>query len=107
MLDLQNTLQKRLQSLKPATQGVRKVNPIWEEAKQFCEYIGVGDDRKTIVQILGLCKRYGAGKVYGSRSFLKDTKFDKEKVAGLIVWFITGRGQTSQESSKKQNSVNG
>lgn len=93
MQGLEDILAKKRIQMETATQvATRKVNPQWEQAKEFCEYIGIGDDRKTIVGILGLCKRYGAGKVYGSRSFLKDASFDRSKVAGLIVWHITQKG---------------
>jgi hypothetical protein len=104
MNGLADILEKKRLQMETATQvATRKINPQWEEAKQFCEYIGIGNDRKTIVGILGLVKRYGAGKVYGSRSFLKDASFDKSKVAGLIVWHITQKN--SKPDTEKPTST--
>lgn len=67
-----------------------RINTKWEQAKEFCQYLGFGDDKKMIVFVLMLNKRYGEGKVFGLRSWLKDANYRRAEVQGLMVWRLKG-----------------
>jgi hypothetical protein len=58
-----------------------KINPLWEEAKEFGEYVGL-----PTKFVLRLFKVYDKKKVLGLRSWLKDAPHDPKRFAGLVVW---------------------
>lgn len=63
-----------------------KINLKWETASEFCKYCGFNVDKKMVVFILGLCKRYGDTKVYSLKSWVKDYNYDPDRLQGLLVW---------------------
>lgn len=58
----------------------RPINPTWEQAKEFGDYIGI-----NTLFVLRLFKIYGKEKVLAQRSWLKDAPKGKE-FNGLVVW---------------------
>ena len=70
----------------------RKINPKWERAVQFCNYVGLKPERSTVVFILGLCRRYGEGKTYAMESFLKDANWNRDDYQKFLLWRVNGGG---------------
>ena len=64
----------------------KKYNFLYEEAVDFLKYVGIENNKKNIVCLLGLFKRFGPEKILGLKSWLKDYKYDPKRVFGLMVW---------------------
>lgn len=71
--------------------NAKPVNYNWEEAKEFLTYCGIKAEDKVIIHLLRLFKVYGKQSVLGLKSWLKDNRYDTEKVFGLMVWKIQER----------------
>ncbi len=83
-MDIKEILAKKKFQVDEA--GAKRLNPKWEEAVEFCRYCNLPTDRMFIVFVLKLCKKYGAGKVYALKSWLKDATYEPQKIKGLLVW---------------------
>lgn len=68
----------KYKDLKPTT---KKINPLWEEAKEFGDYVGI----KTTF-VLKLFKKYGKEKVLAQRSWFRDVPKDPKRFYGLVIW---------------------
>lgn len=101
-LNIGNILKDRKFEVK---QSKRPINYNWEEAKLFCEYCGVGKDSKSVIVILKLFKQYGKPKVLALQSWLKDNRFEQDKVIGLIIWRLKNAKSSKDNKSVCVNSV--
>lgn len=88
MENIQTILSKRVQKA-----VVGKVNTPWEQAVEFLEYIGLNTDKGNVIFVLGLCKKFGAGKVYNLKSYMKDANYDPSRVKGLLVHLLKERSE--------------
>ncbi len=68
----------------------KRVNLKWEQAQEFCRYCGFPVDKSMVVFVLKLCRVYGEGKVYSLKSWIKDAKYDRARIKGLLVWKLKG-----------------
>lgn len=89
---------------KKLTQTAGRINTKFEEAKEFLEYIGITPDRGNCIFILGLCKKFGAGQVYGLRSYLKDARFDPSRIKGLFVHLLKERLAEKEKKAEAMQS---
>jgi len=78
--------EKRLALEKNKNEKPKRFNILWEQAVEFCKYCGFSVDKGMVVFVLKLCKVYGAGKVFGLKSWIKDYNYDKNRLQGLLVW---------------------
>lgn len=91
MNNLNGLMAKKMQEIEAKrTTAPVKINNKWEEAVEFCRYCGFPQDRGMVIFILKLCKIYGAGKVYGLKSWIKDANYDQQRAKGLLVWKLKG-----------------
>jgi hypothetical protein len=82
-------------------QKQRPTNWLWEEAKEFGEYVGI-----STAFVMRLIKMFGKAKVFGLRSWLKDLQYDKRGKYGLIMWKLKQYAQTQKDQeTKKTNPI--
>ncbi len=62
----------------------KEINPVWEEAVEFGEYVGLKP-----VFVMKLFKLYGKNKVLELRSNLRDMPYDITRgKEGLVIWLL-------------------
>lgn len=62
----------------------REIDPVWEEAVEFGEYVGLKP-----VFVMKLFKLYGKHRVLELRSNLRDMPYDITKgKEGLVIWLL-------------------
>ena len=64
----------------------KKINVSYENALEFLIYLNFPHERKDVVFIMGLIKRYGEDKVMALKSYLKDIEKTPRDFKSLMVW---------------------
>jgi hypothetical protein len=66
---------------KPPREIFRKRNILFEQAEEFSAYTGL-----KVGFVLRACKIYGAGYVFGLRSWIADLPNKQKSLNGLVIW---------------------
>ena len=101
MQNLTELLKSKRLNLKTLSKngGGRKINIIWEEAKEFCHYLDL--EPKNIPFLLRCFKKYGREDVLLLKSWLKDANVEKKNIAGLIIWKL----KENEKAKRLKNST--